>query len=41
MRRRRNTPKIAFATKPALATAMITPSLNAGMPAAGVAGDEV
>ncbi|MEO6885306.1 MAG: IS701 family transposase [Jatrophihabitantaceae bacterium] len=33
--------KVEFATKPALATAMITTALDAGVPASWVAGDEV
>jgi SRSO17 transposase len=33
--------EVGFATKPALATAMITRALDAGVPAAWVAGDEV
>lgn len=32
---------VAFATKPALATRMITAALDAGVPASWVAGDEV
>jgi len=32
---------VEFATKPALATAMITRAVAAGVPAAWVAGDEV
>jgi SRSO17 transposase len=34
-------PDTAFATKPALATEMITRALDAGTPAGWVAGDEV
>jgi SRSO17 transposase len=33
--------QVGFATKPALATAMITRALDAGVPASWVAGDEV